>query len=255
MSEIMQWLMIIGAEVLGLIFVLLLVYWIRHSGKARKDAKAVDDLVAKTLAAKTQREEEISHFLSQQMGMQDNALKKASKKILREEMRLIQEFANLYKHRDASAAAQFQINYEQSVSPYFDLQGGASAPVSSEAQDTGDIDALRKENARLSEELKVTMDTMSRMLEEYSTMFSGGMPEDVAPPSETPMESDELADLIEAEEDVALEQVAEEIEEAAEVPEVAVTEEEVGDDLDDLFDTDNLDELLVGDEDSDKVAI
>ena len=47
--------------------------------------------------------------------------------------------------------------------------------------EASELERLRKENARLSDELQITMETMSRMLNEYSSMFVGGEPDDAAP--------------------------------------------------------------------------
>lgn len=261
MSDILQWVAIVGAEILGLIFVLLLIYWIKQSAKQAKDRKAVEDLVDKALASKPQREEVLRAFLSQNLGLSGDALVNTSKKILREEMRMIQTFANTYKKRDPVAASQFQIDFENAVEPYHQLQAGNISSNQSVTEingdaSTADVEALKAENHRLSEELKVTMETMSRMLEEYSTMFAGGssgdssvgpMPDDEVNVSAASDESDVIdASQIEKSDDPELT-----IESASAV----VEEEPLGDDFDDLFDTDNLDELSL-DEDSDgKVSI
>ena len=63
------------------------------------------------------------------------------------------------------------------LGPYQQLEAYAE-PLQGEhrAIDRAEIEALRAENLRLSEELTVTMETMSRMLSEYSTLFAGGVP-------------------------------------------------------------------------------
>lgn len=252
MNDLLQWVLILGAEVVGFIFLLLLVYWIKHSSKRRKDRKAIADLVAKTQAAKAQREEVIETYLSENMGLSDKALKKATKKIIREEMRLIQGFANAYKEHDTGAAAQFNIAFEEAVSPYHELTGGASVVAAGGAVDGDDLEALRAENARLSEELTVTMDTMTRMLDEYSTMFSGATPQSsVVMPDDGNGEEEQVSQeqepaVIESEKS---EEVVAEEQAAEEELEITPDEQSVVEDgsLDDLFDTDDLDELDLAD--------
>ena len=93
--------------------------------------------------------------------------------LLREELRLLQRFADTYRRRDSASAAQFQLDVEAALAPYLDLSGaGGAAAVPEATVDLSEMEALRERNVRLSEELSVTMDTMSRMLSEYSTMFT-----------------------------------------------------------------------------------
>jgi hypothetical protein len=61
------------------------------------------------------------------------------------------------------------------LAPYYELEGGGIVVAQEQAdEDTSELENLRAENQRLSDELSVTMETMSRMLNEYSTMFTGG---------------------------------------------------------------------------------
>lgn len=85
-------------------------------------------------------------------------------------------------------AARFDADLYAALEPYHALAGGMQAEQApsqpGEADETG-LEALRQENERLSEELRITMETMSRMLNEYSTMFSGEPPEDTAATDES----------------------------------------------------------------------
>jgi len=81
----------------------------------------------------------------------------------------------VYKKRDAGAAAQFDIDLMAALAPYYELEGGGIVVTQEQPdQDISVLESLRAENQRLSDELSVTMETMSRMLNEYSTMFTGG---------------------------------------------------------------------------------
>ncbi|MDH5453357.1 MAG: hypothetical protein OEX14_08405, partial [Paracoccaceae bacterium] len=82
----------------------------------------------------------------------------------------------IYQSRDAAAAEQFDADLAAALIAYHQLQNTA-APAA-EAPDVKVIDAtelndLRAENQRLADELSATMQTMSRMLNEYTSIFSG----------------------------------------------------------------------------------
>jgi len=153
-------------------FVFLLVSWIRHHSASRRDRKAIQQLVARVRKGKEDRGRAIASFLSEQMGLTGADLEKMKVAILREELRLMQAFADIYTRRDAGAAARFQLSVEASVAPYHALRGAGAYGDPESQVDSAELEALRRENTRLSEELAVTMDTMSRMLSEYSGMFA-----------------------------------------------------------------------------------
>ena len=173
MNNALLWMALGGGELLLIAFVLLLVYWIRHSSMARRDRKAVARLIAGARKGKAEREATIAHFLKEKMGLSGAAFEQAKVALLREELRLLQRFADTYRRRDSSSAAQFQLDVEAALAPYQDLSGTA-ATVPEARIDLSELESLRERNERLSEELSVTMDTMSRMLSEYSTMFTIG---------------------------------------------------------------------------------
>ena len=205
MNDIWLWIALIAGEILLVFFILLLAYWIRGMARARRDKKAVGLLVDKVRKNKGEREKQLGSFLQERMGMQGETADEMAARLLREEMRLIQRFGEIYKKRDAAAAAQFSLQVDALLEPYHELSGNGEPVAAGGEQDAGDnpeLARLQEENRRLSEELVVTMDTMSRMLSEYSTMFSGGMESEdfaaaAAPLSageETAAEADVVAD-------------------------------------------------------------
>lgn len=172
MNDALFWLAVTGGEVLLVTFVLLLVYWIRHSAAGRRDRQAVKRLVETVRQGRAEREAVIDQFLTERMGLAGGERDRARVGILRDELALLQRFAKVYRDRVAGDAAQFHLAVEAAVSPYLALSNGGVAAAGVET-DQGELEALRKENQRLSEELTVTMETMSRMLSEYSSMFAG----------------------------------------------------------------------------------
>lgn len=179
MNGISLWLGLLGAEIVLVVLLLLLVAWLRNRAMARRDRKAVAMLIKHAREAKSQREQVINDYLMG-LGLQGESLQAGKTRILNEELRLLQRFADTYGKRDAASAAQFFIHAEAALAPYHEIgaQGVAETAPAAGAGDPNELEKLRKENARLSEELSVSMDTMSRMLSEYSTMFSTSDSED-----------------------------------------------------------------------------
>lgn len=183
-----MWIMLgaLVGELLLLLFVALVVSYLRNRGQRRRDLKAVKALIARIKQGRGEREQAIEQFLAQGMGLSDHALQKAKVATLRGELALLQRIAGVYRLRESAALARIDDDLYAAVEPYHALSGDGSA-AQPEAQgdgesiDAGELDMLRKENQRLSDELSITMETMSRMLNEYSNMFAGGETDDAAP--------------------------------------------------------------------------
>jgi hypothetical protein len=181
----MVWMLVaVVGELLLLVLALLLASWMRQRGQRRRDAKAVQVLVERVRKGATDRKQALQAFLARNQGLQGEALTAATTALWRAEVAVLQQFAGIYRDRDAAAAAQFDIRLTAAVDPYHEFAASAesTAPeTDDEAPDPDEVDSLRRENKRLSDELKITMETMSRMLNEYSTMFSRA-PADDSPP-------------------------------------------------------------------------
>ena len=176
MSEVMVLMSaILAGELLLVLLVLLSYAWFRNRALQRRDAKAVRVLATRIKNTRNEREARIARFLSEQMGISGEAQEQAKTAMLRAELLLLQRFAGVYRKRDAGAAAQFDIDLAAALAPYYELDGGGVVVTHEQPnEDASELDSLRAENQRLSDELGVTMETMSRMLNEYSTMFTGG---------------------------------------------------------------------------------
>lgn len=193
MGEQLQWILLAVGEALLVLVLLLSVAWFRNLAARRRDRAAIRTLVAQTKQAKEQRKEEISGFLSSRFRMSGDTLAAMVRAVYNAEAGLIQTFANTYLKRDAGAAARFGREVAHGVEPYWSLEADVTAvdgageqaeqeeaeaaanaaPEGAEEEtDDGEVARLRGENERLSEELRVTMDTMSRMLNEYSNIFA-----------------------------------------------------------------------------------
>lgn len=172
----------LGIELLLLLLVLLTVAYFRSRAQRRRDQQAVKALIARVKKSKPEREKVIVDFLEQHMGLTGDALAQHKVAMLRAELSLLQRFAGVYRQREAAMAARFDDELAAAIAPYHALNGtsGGDAAVPS-AADNGELERLRADNKRLSDELSITMETMSRMLNEYSTMFAGNNVDDAAP--------------------------------------------------------------------------
>jgi hypothetical protein len=240
----------VAAELVLLLFVFLTVAVLRGRSEKNRDRDAMRDLVARVKQAKPQREQVIEKFLMQRMAMSGDALEQAKVAMLRAEMALVQRFVSIYRGRDADLAGRFDGDVIAALEPYHALSGTAAVAADEGgggAVDNAELEALRKENGRLEDELRITMETMSRMLNEYSTMFAGSAPDHAAPiagaaAAATVMaaeaSADDVAEIMEPLDSDAVE-VAEEpvVDSVADDDAVAaVTDpDDMTDDVDDLF--------------------
>ena len=165
-------------EVVLLTLVLLSIAYLRNRAQRKRDLKAAQTLIARIKNGKAEREKTIVQFLAQGMGLSGEALQQAKVAILRGELGLLQRMAGIYRQRDAAGLARIDDELFAAIGPYHALTGEAMETAGRETAtlDNDEFERLRKENQRLSEELTITMETMSRMLSEYSSVFAGGSP-------------------------------------------------------------------------------
>ena len=142
-------------------------------GRSR-DRNALRTLIKKIKEDSERRKGETRTFLEKTYGLEGDELKKTARDIHERERLFCQGFVNLYLKRDAGAASQMYISVEEMLRPYRNLQPiKITVEKAAELDEKAEIKRLQGENQRLTEELGITMDTMSRMLQEYSAMFGG----------------------------------------------------------------------------------
>ena len=129
MNDMMLWTLMIVGEVLFILFVLLLVAWIRSFSAARRDKLAMRKLVAKVKENRTQREQQVVAFLKNNLGLQGEALEAAAAAAVHGELRLLQAFAAVYGKRDAAQAARFDLSVEAAIDPYHALAPAGAGAV------------------------------------------------------------------------------------------------------------------------------
>ncbi len=159
---------IIWVEITVVAFVGLAVLLVMSLAKKGKDKKAVKALFK---AIKSDRERRLGEIREsfQSYGLAADEIDKRLRDIDRQELNLYQHIGMLYTKRSEALLKTLNVAHEASTQPFMDLDlsaGNAGSPASAE-----ELEALRSENRRLEEELSVTMETVGRMLSEYSSMF------------------------------------------------------------------------------------
>jgi hypothetical protein len=188
--------------VLGELFVALLVlsgvlsfFAMQRKARIRKSAH---HLAERVQADKPQRMERLKKLLAERYGYAGGELDQSLHSVTQAEMRLYQNIINGLLKDDQITLQQIDVDVENFVLAYqaLNLSAGSEKPtVKTPSAENGDeIQHLKEENERLSEELKVTMDTMGRMLNEYSSMFAGGVGDTFEKDIVTAKSEDEPAD-------------------------------------------------------------
>ncbi len=156
---------------------------------ARKERirKAAHHLAERVQNDNPPRSERLKTLLGERYGLTGNELEQTLHNITQAEMQLFQNLINGYMKDDQVHLQQVDVDEENLVLAYQGLkpvqEAAIPTTVSDEGGDEEELQQLRDENKRLSDELRVTMDTMGRMLNEYSSMFSGGADKPLTRPS------------------------------------------------------------------------
>ncbi|TVO75517.1 hypothetical protein [Sedimenticola selenatireducens] len=160
--------------------------------KHQRDRAAMRTLVARIKEDSGRREQETRKIMEERYGFTGVDLEEIVKKIAREEKAFYQVLLDVYLKRNADALQNLSVDYEGSVETYRTLEiprrGNAVADTDGESVDSEEVMHLKEENLRLTEELQLTMDTMGRMLSEYSLMFSGG--------TDTSLDKDKMREML-----------------------------------------------------------
>ncbi len=163
-------------ELVLLLLAVDVVLMVRFVRKRRREKASIERLVTLVRQGAERRKKETRELLEKKYGYSGENLEKSTRKIIREEKRFYQMLANLFTTRDTVAIENLSITFEEAVEPYRTLEPPRIAEESEadgeEKDDSAEIKRLNKLNQELSDELKVTMNTISKMLHEYSTIFS-----------------------------------------------------------------------------------
>lgn len=152
----------------------------------RKQSKASQVLLQKVKTDRQQRLDEIRQGLSA-YGLEGELLEEKVAEIDKQELKLYQRLVNMFRSRSDGMLSKINLAVEASTKPYYELDISLESSKSSDeaanqaspaAQGEGELDALQKKNQELELELGVAMETIGRMLSEYSSLFGSDNDED-----------------------------------------------------------------------------
>jgi hypothetical protein len=187
-------------------------------------------------------------------GFEEEDAEKITAKISHQEKSFYQAVINMYLRRDANELDSFNITFEGTVDAYRTLEPPGKAKSSGEsAEGVKELRLLKDENKRLSEDIGATMQTMGRMLTEYSEMFAknAGNEDDAETVAVTPEDemaadaSQESEDSGEDTTDIAAEEISDHGDDMIEdMDDMSDLDPEGNEDLKSIEAPDNPDELL-----------
>lgn len=185
MIQLSTTLVAVFAELSGAVLLAALFFGYRLASRRRVDRKAALAVAGEIKEGVPARLEALRKTLAEDLGYGEEALDEGARRISHRERSLYQRILNLYVKRDAAALRQITIDVENHTAACLGLlpsiavapPGDGPGPAGDDSGLESEVAALRDENERLQEELRITMETMSRMLDEYSTMFGGGDPD------------------------------------------------------------------------------
>lgn len=175
-------LLVLGELVLVSIVAVMALAFLAFS-KRQRDRASIKKLIARIKEDSGRREQETRKIMEERYGFAGADLDEIVTKIAREEKGFYQVLIDVYIKRNSDALQNLSVDYEGSVDTYRTLEiprrGTTASDTDGDPVDSEELLLLKDENQRLTEELQLTMDTMSRMLSEYSLMFSGGADTDL----------------------------------------------------------------------------
>ena len=173
--------------------------------RKKRDHAAALALIGQIKAKEESRLEETRALAGRIQGASDTGAEDLALSVRNGELAHYQLLIDSYIKRDAQAFQGVCESFEAATDPYRNM-GYAQESVSEDAEvqvvDPGELEILREEKERLAEELKITMETMGRMLSEYACMYAGGSAEELDKESIANMYSADEADNEEGEDEV-----------------------------------------------------
>lgn len=154
-----------------------------YFSKKGKQSDAVQNLVKKLKKVKKTRITHHSSFLINTLKYEESLAKKIAQDFVKTEMAFYERIVSIFSHNNLIILERLDKTTGRLIDCYQKLKLPASAS-STEIDTAGgdengaEINQLKTENQRLSDELRATMDTMGKMLSEYTTMYGGGEPPD-----------------------------------------------------------------------------
>jgi len=189
---------VVFSLMIELIVVLMLVLsmWLFFSlRRNKKDRKSAAQLVEQIKHQSELRLSETGSFLQEKYQFEGEELEKAIQSIDRAEKKFMQNLINMYLQRDSDRLLKIDASLAELIEAYKELtpatlaaENGDEVAIETEDENTAELEELRASNARLSEELAITKQTMGNMIAEFGNMFGGGQ--------DTKLETEEVLEKV-----------------------------------------------------------
>ena len=170
--EISPLILIFWGEVTFLMAGALIFIGVSSVVKKRKGRKFISEMFSSITSDRDNRKQQLRDALTA-YGLEGENLENKITEIDKEEQQLYKRIAHMYHKRSDVMLSNLPIAIEASTKPYLELNLTA---VTSEGADSDvdleDYKALQEQNQQLQDELAVSMETIGRMLSEYSSMFN-----------------------------------------------------------------------------------
>ncbi|HIA08033.1 MAG TPA: hypothetical protein EYN73_02950 [Chromatiaceae bacterium] len=186
MMQISTMMFIVLIEILVVLLVTTGILLALSMVRKRRDMKAAAALAAKFKKGSVAAESELASVLSEYPEVEGEAIVSNAKAFMALEAAFYQKFLQVYVGRNAAefsrldrAVGSIRMAYQEYLKASSAHIGAEGVPVAADASasapatdQSAEIDRLKSENQRLSDEISVTMDTMGRMLGEYTQLYS-----------------------------------------------------------------------------------
>ena len=170
--EISPLILIFWGEVTFLMAGALIFIGVSSVVKKRKGRKYISEMFSSITSDRDNRKQQLRDALTA-YGLEGENLENKITEIDKEEQQLYKRIAHMYHKRSDVMLSNLPIAIEASTKPYLELNLTAVASEGADSDvDSEDYQALQKQNQQLQDELAVSMETIGRMLSEYSSMFN-----------------------------------------------------------------------------------
>ncbi len=178
MIEVNSLVAVFVVEGLAALFLLVVIVAFFISSKKTKERLAARRLVNKLKNGESSRKEDLSNRLSESCALGGAAIETALTEIDSQEKILYQQIVKMFLGRDAALLLEIDKSVQALSEPFCKLLADVAAiekvdPAITTAIETAnvEINRLRGESERLTEQLSMAMQTMDEVSSEYSKMF------------------------------------------------------------------------------------
>lgn len=175
MIEVSIWLLTLLVEALAISLVVIVISMVLFLKRKKRDRLAVKKLVRQIKNQSKTRMETTSSFVNEKYRIEGNELEKAVKLIDKAEKKFMQHIIHAYVNRSSDELISMDASMAEMIDTYKSLSPVMPHETATDNSETlKELAELKETNARLTEELRITKETMSNMINEFGNMFGGG---------------------------------------------------------------------------------